>query len=312
MNQDSKLPLDENARLMRKVADGDIEAYKRLYQSFAPLLMQFFVIRGVGRYSADDFVQKIFSSLWKQRKNFRGDSSFETYLSSIARNTLNKEIRQSSKIVGTNSKKHQLSDGDTYNILSRPEADDRGRSRPAAGDGASDLLSHHSIPQPEPVLVPGESDRVTDVWSIGKWLESPLGWARANVIYETSAGPPKPGTLAEAMFMIVWKARQAIEVAGTKATAQAAIGGEAATEAFSHYRDLVNRVEVEDRSKKMREALEHLKEIKEIQFRPIEFQKKVTSLKTIQREDTVLRGASVLGRTITPITSRRPVRAKKR
>ena len=123
MNQDSKLPLDENARLMRKAADGDIDAFKRLYQRFAPLLRQLFVIRGLDRNSADDFVQKIFASLWQQRKNFRGESSFETYLSSIARNTLNKEIRQSRKIAGTSSKKHQQSDGDTCDILSQPEAD---------------------------------------------------------------------------------------------------------------------------------------------------------------------------------------------
>ena len=123
MDQSSKQRHDENVRLMRKVADGDIDAFKRLYQRYAPLLIQFFIIRGVDSNSADDFVQKIFTSLWQQRKNYYVASSFETYLSSIARNTLNKEIRQSSKIVGTNSKKHQLSDGDTYNILSRPEAD---------------------------------------------------------------------------------------------------------------------------------------------------------------------------------------------
>ena len=123
MNQDSKLPLDENARLMRKAADGDIDAFKRLYQSFAPLLKQFFVIRGVDRNSAEDFVQKIFTCLWQQRKSFRGESSFETYLSSIAIHTLNKEIRQSHKNAELSSKKHPESDEDTYNILSQPEAE---------------------------------------------------------------------------------------------------------------------------------------------------------------------------------------------
>jgi len=123
MNQDSKLPLDENARLMLKVADGDIEAFKRLYQRFAPLLSQLFVRRGVDRNSADDFVQKIFTSLWQQRKGFRGESSFETYLSSIAIHTLNKEIRQSHKRNEISSKKYQQSDGDTGKILSQPEAE---------------------------------------------------------------------------------------------------------------------------------------------------------------------------------------------
>ena len=123
MNQDSKLPLDENARLMRKAADGDIDAFKRLYQRFAPLLMQFFVKRGVDSYSADDFVQKIFTCLWQQRKNYRPESSFETYLFSIARNTLYSQIRQSHRITGISSKKQTDSHEDTYNALSQPEAE---------------------------------------------------------------------------------------------------------------------------------------------------------------------------------------------
>jgi RNA polymerase sigma-70 factor (ECF subfamily) len=123
MNQDSKLPLDENARLMRKAADGDIDAFKRLYRSFAPLLRLLFVRRSVDRCSADDFVQKIFTCLWEQRKSFRGESTFETYLSSIAMHTLNKEIRQSHNIAEISSKKHQQSDGDTCDILSQPESE---------------------------------------------------------------------------------------------------------------------------------------------------------------------------------------------
>ena len=123
MNQDSKLPLDENARLMRKAADGDIDAFKRIYQSFAPLLKQFFLIRGVDSNSADDLVQKIFLSLWQQRKNYYVASSFETYLYSMARNTLYNEIRRSSRIDKISSKKHPRFEANTNNVLSRPEAD---------------------------------------------------------------------------------------------------------------------------------------------------------------------------------------------
>ena len=123
MNQDSKLPLDENAELMLKVADGDIDAFKRLYQRFAPLLIQFFIIRGVDSNSADDLVQKIFISLWDQRKNFRGESSLESYLFSMARNTMYKEIRRSRRINRISSKKHPGFEANTNNVLSQPEAD---------------------------------------------------------------------------------------------------------------------------------------------------------------------------------------------
>ncbi len=123
MDQSSKQPLDENAGLMLKVAYGDIEAFKRLHQRFAPLLKQFFVIRGVDGNSADDLVQKIFTSLWQQRKNYRVESSFKAYLYSMARNTLYKEIRRSRRIKGISLKKQKKFEADTHNVLSQPEAE---------------------------------------------------------------------------------------------------------------------------------------------------------------------------------------------
>ena len=123
MDQSSKQWHDENARLMQKAADGDIEAFVRLFQRFAPLLMHLFIKRGADINSAEDLVQKIFTHLWQQRKNYRPESSFETYLFSIARHILSKEIRQSHKIKGLRSEKQTDSDGGTYNNLSQPEAE---------------------------------------------------------------------------------------------------------------------------------------------------------------------------------------------
>jgi RNA polymerase sigma-70 factor (ECF subfamily) len=123
MDRSSKKPFVENAGLMRKAADGDIEAFKRLYQRYAPLMNQFFIIRGAGLNSAEDFIQKIFVHLWRQRKNYRPESSFETYLFSIARHILYKEIRQSRKINEIISKKQTASDEGKYNTLSQPEAE---------------------------------------------------------------------------------------------------------------------------------------------------------------------------------------------
>ncbi len=123
MDQSSKQPLDENARLMQKADDGDYEAFDRLFQRLAPLLMHLFVKWGVDLNSAEDLVQKIFAHLWEQRKRFRLEYSFEAYLYSIARNTLYEEIRQSHKIAKTRSKKQTVSDEDIYKTFSQPEAE---------------------------------------------------------------------------------------------------------------------------------------------------------------------------------------------
>jgi RNA polymerase sigma-70 factor (ECF subfamily) len=123
MDQSSKQPLDENAKLMRKAADDDIEAFKRFHKRYAQRLKQFFLKRGANSDSADDLVQKIFTSLWQQRKNFIVESSFEAYLYSMARNTLYQEVRRSRRITERSSKKPPKLETDMHKMLSQPEAE---------------------------------------------------------------------------------------------------------------------------------------------------------------------------------------------
>lgn len=116
-------------------------------------------------------------------------------------------------------------------------------------------------------------------------MNTPLGWAKANIVYEKMVGPPKPGTLAEVLCIMVWKARQSQTIAQSRALAQASLGGDQAVEAFSEYRDLVNHVEIKERTDKMRERLEAMQDIKQINFKPLtdQMKKKGPSLRTVKR-----------------------------
>ncbi len=113
-----------------------------------------------------------------------------------------------------------------------------------------------------------------------------MGWARANVIYDTAPGPPRFGTLSEAMFLMVWQTRISQDVAATRAVAQAAIGGEKATEAFSDYTNLINRTTTTTDKKKMATRLEDLKKMQAVKFRPAEraMGQKASSLRTVRRK----------------------------
>ena len=93
------------------------------------------------------------------------------------------------------------------------------------------------------------------------------------MFYEKLSKPPEPGTLVEMLCLILWKARQAIDLAEARAQAQAALGGKEAIEAFNEYRDMMNRVEREDRNKKMAQALEGMKYIKAIKVTPLAVEK---------------------------------------
>lgn len=111
-----------------------------------------------------------------------------------------------------------------------------------------------------------------------------MGWARANVMYDAMRRPPRYGSIEETAHILVWKTRRDIQTAGVRAQAQAAIGGDKAIEAFTDFRNLVNRVELEEKSDKMREQLEAMKSIKEIRFQPLRATEKVVALPHVARQ----------------------------
>lgn len=108
---------------MRKVADDDFKAFERLHQRYAPILMRLFDKQNLDHTSIDDLVQRIFIDLWKKRKSFRGESSFETYLFSMAKRSLNKELRRFYKMAEKEVKGVTEFTPDSYIGLSEPEAE---------------------------------------------------------------------------------------------------------------------------------------------------------------------------------------------
>ncbi|MBW2149736.1 MAG: sigma-70 family RNA polymerase sigma factor, partial [Deltaproteobacteria bacterium] len=77
---------------------------------------------GLSAESRAELVQNIFADLWEKRAHFRADSSFETYLFAIARNTLGKEMRRARAAAETGRKDYPEHSGQSYNGLSEPEA----------------------------------------------------------------------------------------------------------------------------------------------------------------------------------------------
>ena len=103
-------------------------------------------------------------------------------------------------------------------------------------------------------------------------------------MYDLANKMPEYGSLAEAAFLLVWKARQSEVMARTRATAQAALGGDKAVEAFNDYATLVNRAIDDSQQVKIREKLEQLQEMKTIKFSPTDdSHKKTKKLRTIRR-----------------------------
>lgn len=143
----------------------------------------------------------------------------------------------------------------------------------------------------------------------GKWLRTPLGWTRAQLVYDKLSGPPSYGTLLEAMCVLVHRYRQKLELLGARAQAQAALGGEAAEEAFKDFSNFVSRVETEDNTRKMRERLKEIEKIKEIRFRPLVSTKRTLNVPRVSREQVEKSG--ILDNQLRPVKTRRPKRARR-
>jgi len=81
-------------------------------------------------------------------------------------------------------------------------------------------------------------------------MKTPLGWVRANLVYDKEPRP-KPGTLVEVVFMLVFFARQKQEFQKTRLATQSAIEREGAEETLKAFKDFQEAMFPYDRLKKM-------------------------------------------------------------
>jgi RNA polymerase sigma factor (sigma-70 family) len=82
----------DDLALLERWRNGDQRAGQQLFARHFESLYRFFEHKVGG--DADDLVQKTFTSCVAARDRFRGDSSFRTYLFSIARNELYTYLRR--------------------------------------------------------------------------------------------------------------------------------------------------------------------------------------------------------------------------
>lgn len=78
------LPVDELLSLSQQ---GDLSAFKLLYQQHLGRVYAVCLRLLADRGKAEDACQEVFVKLWQQLAMFRGDSSFSTWLHSIATRT---------------------------------------------------------------------------------------------------------------------------------------------------------------------------------------------------------------------------------
>jgi hypothetical protein len=118
-------------------------------------------------------------------------------------------------------------------------------------------------------------------------IETPLGWARANMMYDTMRAPPRPGSLLEILFMMIQMRREAARLMEVRAIVQAvrdaSDDGKSTQDAYDDFRRSLMPylgVDEKERSAALRAALN-----REFQGGPM----KITSLKPSNRVRSRLR-----------------------
>lgn len=76
-----------NDELVRLSQQGDLAAFKQLYQQYVGRVYAVCLRLLADRSKAEDACQEVFIKVWQQLAGFRGDSSFGTWLHSVATRT---------------------------------------------------------------------------------------------------------------------------------------------------------------------------------------------------------------------------------
>ena len=98
----TKLKLNKELELVRKLRNGDSSAFDLLFEKYSSKLF-YFVNKYLNvREESEEIVQDVFLNLWKHKKEIRSEEAFKSYLYKIALNNIRnyfikKQVREKHK-----------------------------------------------------------------------------------------------------------------------------------------------------------------------------------------------------------------------
>lgn len=82
------MPIHNESKLVERLSGGDHEAFRELYDYYAPQLYRFVYSSLRNHEDGKEIVQNVFTKLWIIRSKVKVDTSFQSFLFTIARNLL--------------------------------------------------------------------------------------------------------------------------------------------------------------------------------------------------------------------------------
>lgn len=105
--------------LLSRLKKGDHAAFEEIFERYSKPLFQFSLSYLKSKEAAEDIVQEVFIKIWKNRREIKTDTSFQSYLFTIALNSVRKYFNKISRL-------HELRHDILINFFRlKPEFDDR-------------------------------------------------------------------------------------------------------------------------------------------------------------------------------------------
>ncbi len=83
----------------------DHNAFRKLFELYSQPLFKFSLTYLKSKDTAEDVVQEVFTKVWYKRKELKTDTSFKSYLFTIALNSIRKHFNKASRL---NEAKHEI------------------------------------------------------------------------------------------------------------------------------------------------------------------------------------------------------------
>ena len=87
-----------DSKLLAEFKRGDHASFERIFEFYSHSLFQFSFSYLKSKEAAEDVVQEVFLKIWDNRQEIRNDTSFRSYLFTIALNAIRKQFNKLSKV----------------------------------------------------------------------------------------------------------------------------------------------------------------------------------------------------------------------
>jgi RNA polymerase sigma-70 factor (family 1) len=93
------------SKILKELKKGDHTAFEKIFGLYSKQLFQFSLSYLKSKEAAEDIIQEVFIKIWKNRRELKTDTSFQSYLFTITLNSVRKYFNQLSRL---NELKHNI------------------------------------------------------------------------------------------------------------------------------------------------------------------------------------------------------------